>query len=74
MLCNNRYYDELLSTGVLEPLTQPIINVHKYEEGTKHYVAPKGMNTLVKHFSGKTGCQIQFDHHVTDITRKDEQW
>ena len=46
----DRYYDELLSAGVLVPLTSHVEGMRTSEEGTTHYVTPKGTSSIVKHF------------------------
>ena len=69
-----RVYADLLSAGVLEPLQISINNCHEHEEGTKHFVPRNGMSYLVKHFINKSECQPEFEHHISSIIRKNEQW
>lgn len=69
-----RLYEELLSAGVLEPLQQSIINCHEYEAGTKHFVAPNGVSSIVKYFINKSGCQAEFEHHISSLTQQENKW
>ena len=68
-----RYYDDLILAGILEPLKEAV-NGHMHEDGAQHFVAPLGISSLVKYFSAKTGCQIKFNHHISEITKQNEQW
>jgi len=57
-VCVFSFYTELLSAGILQPL-DCLIEGLKQKEGSKDYVAPLGMGSLVKHFlseSGKHTC------------------
>lgn len=44
------YYDELLGAGVLVPLNSHVEGMRTTEEGTTHFVTPKGSSSIVKHF------------------------
>lgn len=46
----NRYYEELINAGVLAPLTTKVVGMKVTDEGTKHYVTPSGVSSIVKHF------------------------
>ena len=59
-LCDFRLYEELLSAEVLQPVTGLIEgeNDHPFyapPEGTKHYMTPTGISSLVKYFINKSG-------------------
>ena len=69
-----RYYDELMSEGVLELLTANIENTKPYEEGTKHYIARNGSGSIVKYFLNQNQAKPQFEHHVAEINEQDGKW
>ncbi|XP_059351197.1 renalase-like [Daphnia carinata] len=71
---HSKEYEELLSKGVLEPLKISINNCHEHEPGTKHYVAPNGMSSIAKYFISQSGCQPEFEHHISTITKEDNKW
>ena len=43
-------YESLLSEKLLEPLCSKIEGLKSMPRGTQHFVAPNGMNSLVKYF------------------------
>lgn len=69
-----RYYDELVSEGVLEHLTANIENIRHYDEGTSHYVARNGSGSIVKHFLKQCKAKPQFEHHISEINEQDGKW
>ena len=69
-----RVYEELLHGGILEPLKLNINNSHEHEAGTKHYISPNGMSSLVKYFINKYECKPEFEHHISSITKMNEKW
>ncbi|EFX70880.1 hypothetical protein DAPPUDRAFT_327763 [Daphnia pulex] len=71
---HSKYYQELLSVGILEPLKLNINNCHEHEAGTKHYISPNGMSSLVKYFLNKYECKPEFEHHITSVTKINEKW
>ncbi|XP_072051376.1 renalase-like [Amphiura filiformis] len=64
-----RYYKDLTTCGLLEPLTSKIdgMKSDSYEPGTKHYVAPKGISSLVKHFIKQSGIDVEFNHFLSKL-------
>lgn len=53
-------YSELLSLGLLQPFDS-IVEGLKASEGSRNYVSPLGMSSLVKHFLSESGtptCQV----------------
>lgn len=68
------YYDELLSAGVLVPLTSHVEGMRTSEEGTTHYVTPKGTSSIVKHFMREANLNPKFNHHVSSIDLQDGRW
>ena len=48
------FYQELLSANVLVPFSG-IIEGENKRDGVKHFVAPSGMNSVVKHFLHSSG-------------------
>lgn len=67
------YYDELVSAGVLVPLSSHVEGM-KTQEGTTHYVTPKGTSSIVKHFMKEGNLSPKFHHHVSSIDRQDGKW
>lgn len=60
---------------VFEPLSSRIEGMKDFPEGTKHFVAPKGMSSVVKHFLEDSGLQIMFEQHVSAIDlQTDDKW
>ncbi|KAG0712540.1 Renalase [Chionoecetes opilio] len=68
------YYDELLGAGVLTPLTSQVEGMRTTQEGTTHYVTPKGSSSIVKHFIQEGGLSPKFEQHVRSIERQDGGW
>ena len=50
-----RVYDELLKAGVLREFTGKIVGPNRFGGTSKHFVAPQGINSVVKHFLNKEG-------------------
>ena len=48
------FYQELLSSNVLVPFTG-IIEGERKQDGVKHFVAPAGISSVVKHFLHSSG-------------------
>ena len=48
------FYDELLSNGILQPLTEKLEGTLGPPD-TQHYVAPAGISSLVKFYLNKSG-------------------
>ncbi|KAM4525402.1 renalase [Odontesthes bonariensis] len=70
---HHSFYTELLSAGILQPLDCPIQGL-KQKEGSKDYVAPLGMGSLVKHFLSESGADLFLEHHVTALYRRGASW
>ncbi|XP_029886706.1 renalase isoform X3 [Aquila chrysaetos chrysaetos] len=68
------FYEELLSHGVLKPLTAPIEGM-VVKEGSCNYVAPQGMSSVVKYYLKQSaGADVFYEHHVTCISLQDGKW
>ncbi|XP_048362066.1 renalase isoform X2 [Sphaerodactylus townsendi] len=67
------FYEELLSHGVLKPVTA-IIEGMAVKEGVKNFVTPQGISSIVKHYLNNSGAEIFFEHRVTEICLKDGKW
>ncbi|XP_001363196.2 renalase isoform X1 [Monodelphis domestica] len=67
------FYEELLAQGVLKPLTSPIEGLVVKEED-RHFVAPQGISSIVRHYFKKSGVEVSFGHCVTEIYLKDDKW
>jgi len=62
-------YEELISAGLLHHLNPKDISGSRHEDdGTKHYVTPQGMSSLVKHFFSKSERKVEFNRGVHDIS------
>ena len=48
------FYEELLSHGILKPLTAPIEGL-VVKEGLCNYMAPQGMSSVVKYYLKQSG-------------------
>lgn len=67
-------FEELLGAGILKQMTCEVSGMKAMEEGTKHYVAPGGVSSIVKHFIAQAKINPQFGKHVTRVDCKDQQW
>ncbi|XP_027132878.1 renalase isoform X2 [Larimichthys crocea] len=66
-------YSELLSSGVLKPFDS-LIEGLKHTDGSKDYMTPLGMCSIVKHFLSESGADLFFEHHVTGLYRHGASW
>lgn len=39
----------------------------KHVVGTRHFVAPRGMRSIVEHFISKSGADVQFEHNLSGL-------
>jgi len=70
-------YKELLSNNVLVPLDINRIDggeAYNKGEGTKHYVAPNGTSSIVKHFFKKSGVDVKFNRRISEVTEMGSKW
>ncbi|XP_042647388.1 renalase isoform X2 [Tyto alba] len=67
------FYEELLSHGILKPLTAPIEGM-VVKEGSCNYVAPQGISSVVKYYLKQSGADVFYEHHVTRISLRDGKW
>ncbi|KFO76819.1 Renalase, partial [Cuculus canorus] len=67
------FYEELLSHGILKPLTAPVEGMIM-KEGSCNYVAPQGISSIVKYYLNQSGADVFYEHHVTHISLKDGKW
>jgi renalase len=59
----------------LEPLNCRIEGLKEFPEGTRHFVAPAGTNSVVKHFFADGGHQVFFERHIVAIDlQADDKW
>ena len=59
-------HEDLLANGILRPLTSRVDNMRKSEEGTQHFVAPKGSASIPKYFLSKSGLTLfLLDFHLS---------
>ncbi|NXF93529.1 RNLS Renalase, partial [Eubucco bourcierii] len=67
------FYEELLSEGILQPLTAPVKGM-VVKEGSCNYMAPQGMSSVVKYYLKQSGADVFYEHHVTSISLRDGKW
>ncbi|KAM3835665.1 renalase isoform 2-T2 [Vipera latastei] len=67
------FYEDLLSHGVLKPLTVPVKGM-VVKEGVDNFVTPQGISSIVKHYLNKADADVFYNHHVTQICLKDGKW
>ncbi|XP_058044249.1 renalase isoform X3 [Ahaetulla prasina] len=68
------FYEDLLSHGVLKPLTAPVKGM-VVKEGVDNFVTPQGSSSIVKHYLNKAAdTDVFYNHHVTQICLKDGKW
>ncbi|XP_041818954.1 renalase [Chelmon rostratus] len=70
---HHSFYSELLSAGVLQPLNG-LVEGLKQRDGSKDYMTPLGMCSVVKHFLSESGAHLFFEHHVTGLYRRGASW
>ncbi|KAK3869347.1 hypothetical protein Pcinc_025331 [Petrolisthes cinctipes] len=63
---HSSYYEELVSAGVLAPLTNKVVGMRGGED-TKHYVSPAGVSSIVKHYMKQANINPRFEQHVRSI-------
>ncbi|XP_065495118.1 renalase [Caloenas nicobarica] len=67
------FYEELLSHGILEPLTAPVEGM-VVKEGSCNYMAPQGISSVVKYYLKQSGADVVYEQHVTRISLRDGKW
>ncbi|XP_043836890.1 renalase isoform X1 [Dromiciops gliroides] len=67
------FYDELLTQGILKPLTSPVEGM-MVKEGDLNFVAPQGISSIVKHYLKESGVEVSYGHRLTEIYLKDDKW
>ncbi|NWW94340.1 RNLS Renalase, partial [Rhynochetos jubatus] len=68
------FYEDLLSHGILKPLTAPIEGM-VVKEGLCNYMAPQGMSSVVKYYLKQSaGADVVYEQHVTRISLRDGKW
>ncbi|XP_051002303.1 renalase [Acomys russatus] len=70
---HQKFYEELLACGILEPLTSPIEGM-EVREGDCNFVAPQGMSSILKHYLKESGAEVLLKQHVTQINLRDNKW
>lgn len=70
---HHSFYSELLSSGILRPLDSPVEGL-KQMDGSKNYVTPLGMCSVVKHFLSQSGADLFLERHVTGLYRRGASW
>ncbi|XP_053244605.1 renalase isoform X1 [Podarcis raffonei] len=68
------FYEDLLTHGVLRPLTAPVEGM-QMKEGAENFVTPEGISSIVKHYLKESaGADVFYNRHVTQICLRDEKW
>ncbi|KAM6329983.1 renalase [Podargus strigoides] len=67
------FCEELLSHGILKPLTAPIEGM-VVKEGSCNYMAPQGLSSVVKYYLNQSDADVFYEQHVTHISLRDGKW
>ncbi|GFG36973.1 hypothetical protein Cfor_05394 [Coptotermes formosanus] len=67
-------YGSLTGANIIEPLCSNIGGRKDLLMGGKHFVAPYGMSSLVKHFLNGAADEIHFGYHVVSIYKEGKHW
>ncbi|KAM3860008.1 renalase [Diretmus argenteus] len=70
---HHSFYEELLSVGVLKPLEAPVEGL-KHQDGSRHYMTPLGISSVIRHYATQSGADLVFEHHVTGLYRRGASW
>ncbi|XP_069581243.1 renalase [Brachyistius frenatus] len=70
---HHSFYSELLSAGVLQPL-DCLIEGLQLKDGSRDFMTPLGMCSVVKHFLSESGADLFFERHVTGLYRLGASW
>jgi len=70
----HNFVSELEGAGVLAEFKGYIEGAREDEAGTRHYVAPEGMSSVVKHFFNKSGASVHFNRRVASLRRVEGGW
>ena len=58
---NQEIYRDLLDNNIIVPADTSLMEGMREDgEGTKHFVVPEGMSSLVKYFLRQSGAELQF--------------
>ncbi|MGH0134185.1 UNVERIFIED_CONTAM: hypothetical protein FKN15_054538 [Acipenser sinensis] len=68
------FYEELLAHSILKFLTAPVEGMVMKEDGSRNFITPRGISSIVKHYLRESGAEVFFNYHVTHIHLKDEKW
>lgn len=67
-------YQELLDKNLIKIHDQAVKNEHD-SPGVKHYIAPSGTSSIVKHFFNKADkVSVEFNQHVNKISKNEDKW
>ncbi|KAL9846538.1 renalase isoform 2-T2 [Geothlypis trichas] len=67
------FYEELVTHGILKPLTAPVEGLVE-REGSRNFVAPQGISSVVKYYLEQSGADVSYEQHVTHISLRDGRW
>jgi renalase len=67
-------YASLTGANIIEPMCSKIEGMKDLLLDEKHFVAPSGMNSLVKHFFNDAADEIHFGYHVVSIHKEGKLW
>ncbi|KAM7016213.1 renalase isoform 2-T2 [Passerculus sandwichensis] len=67
------FYEELVTHGILRPLTAPVEGLVE-REGSRNFVAPQGISSVVKYYLEQSGADVSYEQHVTHISLRDGRW
>uniref|UniRef100_A0A8D2MCF9 Amine oxidase domain-containing protein n=1 Tax=Zonotrichia albicollis TaxID=44394 RepID=A0A8D2MCF9_ZONAL len=67
------FYEELVTHGILKSLTAPVEGLVE-REGSRNFVAPQGISSVVKYYLEQSGAEVSYEQHVTHISLRDGRW
>ncbi|XP_033371510.1 renalase isoform X8 [Parus major] len=60
------FYEELVSHGILKPLTAPVEGM-VVREGSRNYVAPQGISSVVKYYLEQSGADVSYEQQILQL-------
>lgn len=70
---HERLYEELLQAGILKPFPGKIEGESVSDDQLENFMAPHGMNSVVKHFFSSSGARPRFQTLCSNISLSREQ-
>ena len=72
---HHEVYRQLEESKVLVPADTNLMKGMRPDKGeTRHFTAPAGMSSVVKHFLSQSGAEVEFGRRVAEVTEVDSKW